>query len=279
MASMNYFFNPSVLECRRFVTENRQFSSERITKDYEFDYYLSGDRQIYIDDEYFHIHKGSLVTRKPGQHVYSYGDYDCYILTLDFSGTIHRSHYSRNTARRMQPINTSPMWDIIPPVFTPAHGDDYVRIFKQLVAPPLTGEPHDNKQNLINELLHLIITDALRDKSHVHEPKPLDAIEQAYKYMNRHFKEAITLDNIADHVHLNKNYLLRSFKKRYGITPIKFLIGVRMDNAKMLLSETDLSVSEIAERCGYNNAAFFCSTFKKLYSITPNQYRNTYMLP
>lgn len=276
---MKYFFNPNILECRRFITENCQFSSARIAMDYEFDYYVSGDRQIYIDDQYFHIHKGSLVTRKPGQRVYGYGDYNCYILTLDFSGAVHPAHYSRNTARRMQPTDTSPMWDIIPSVFVPSHGDDYVRIFKQLTATPLTDQqqlPH--KQHLINELLHLIITDALHHAGNAAEPSVSDAVEQAYRYMNRSFQESITLDNIADHVHLNKNYLLRSFKKRYGMTPIDFLIRIRMDHAKILLSETDLSVSEIAERCGYSNSSFFCSTFKKRYGITPNQYRNAYVL-
>ena len=82
---MEYIFSPTILECRYFVTQNSSYSPIRIVNDYEFDFYIDGERDMYIDDVHYKIGNGSLVIRTPGQKVYSKGDYNCYILTLDFS--------------------------------------------------------------------------------------------------------------------------------------------------------------------------------------------------
>ena len=275
---MEYLFNPTILQCKRFITHSSQLSSKRIAKDYEFDYYIDGDRQIYIDDKLYHIKKGSLVLRTPGQSVYSYGDYNCYILTLDFSGRI-LENYTRHSAFEIQPLYPSPIWDILPPVFVPEHREEYLRIFKELTSiTDLNLNNNDYALSLINEFLHLSLADALKRSTTKNAPET-DYIDDVCNYIKKNYTENITLDTLSEMTHINKHYLARKFKKRLGIPPISYLIQIRMDNAVRMLIETDFPIKEICSLCGYDDASFFNYYFKKLYDITPAQYRNLYKKP
>ena len=57
----------------------------RAVKDYEFDLFTDGEREMYLDDKHYHLSAGSFVFRKPGQVVSSIGDYNAYMITLDFA--------------------------------------------------------------------------------------------------------------------------------------------------------------------------------------------------
>ena len=102
----------------------------RRVKDYEFDFYLSGERDMYIDDRYHKITKGILVFRKPGQIVVGYGDYDCYTLSLDFSHTVNipPDVYLRHRDTPQQPTVEMPLLDEIPDTFCPYHQEELLEI-------------------------------------------------------------------------------------------------------------------------------------------------------
>ena len=94
---MNTFPIPNVLQCLTYSAKSYKKNS-RLVKDYEIDLYIDGQRDMYIDGKYYKITSGSTVFRKPNQYVESYGDYNCYTLTLDFSKTlsIPQNEYDRN---------------------------------------------------------------------------------------------------------------------------------------------------------------------------------------
>ena len=272
---MDYIFNPTILECKRFITKNTPFSSERPIMDYEFDYYIDGDRKMYIDKKYYHVRKGSLVLRKPGQTVYSSGDYNCYILTLDFTGRIIEK-YTRHNAPAVQELNDLPIWNVIPAVFVPYHREDYLRIFSELVSIiELDINKNERSQMLVNELLHLIVLDALIRQSEKNSVEA-DCIDDVCNYIKKHYMDNITLDRLSEIAHINKSHLSRKFKNRLGIPPIAYLIQSRMENAKQMLSETDFSIKEIASCIGYPDTSFFNYYFKKMLGMTPVQYRMLY---
>ena len=165
------------------------------------------------------------------------------------------------------------MWQVLPSVFEPRHYQDYVRIFEDLLS---INETDINKNPrallLVNELLHLIISDAyfcgLPDST-----IPKSPIDEICSYMKTHFAEDIRLDDLASMAHLNKNYLVRQFHKIYGISPISYLIKIRMDYSKKLLTESNLPVKLVASECGYNDPSFFHSYFKKTFHMSPAEYR------
>ena len=94
-------------------------------------------------------------------------------------------------------------------------------------------------------------------------------------YINMCFaKTDLSLERIADQVHLSANYVSTLFKKHSGMNISDYIIKIRMEHAAGLLSATNFKTYEIAERVGYTNSQYFSVLFKKFYGMTPKEYRN-----
>ena len=266
-------YSPYVLQCMHFRHESDSYSSTRTVMDYEFDFSLNCNREIWIDEIKHKIEPGCFSIRKPGQKVRSVGFYDCYMLTLDFSNHSSFIKYSRNTATHLQKTFDSEIWDVLPSVFKPSHYDDYIRLFENLLSINEINI-NDNKITplLINELIHILLSDAFYYIS-LSDSIPRTPIDKVCAHIKKHYNENLRLDDLASIAHLNKNYLVRQFKKKFGISPINYLINVRMEHAKKFLAETDLPIKTVASNCGYTDPSFFNSYFKKRFSVTPIAYR------
>ena len=97
----------------------------------------------------------------------------------------------------------------------------------------------------------------------------------AKRYIDMHFKEALTLEQLADEVHMNKYYLSHAFKREYGVSPINYMISRRIEESKYLLAETDLSMSQIAQLLGFSSLSYFSQVFRREQSISPMEYRQS----
>ncbi len=97
---------------------------------------------------------------------------------------------------------------------------------------------------------------------------------QVKRYIDTNYKEKITLDSLSRLAHINKYYLVHSFKKAYNITPIGYLQLCRIMQARRLLTETDLPVFEIAEALGFSSTSSFTQCFRRIAGITPSQQRS-----
>lgn len=84
---------------------------------------------------------------------------------------------------------------------------------------------------------------------------------------------AITVDQLAAELNVNRSYLSSRFSSEVGMSPSQYLTRVRMSTAKQLLRETDLSIGQVAARVGYNDIFYFSRLFKTREKITPTQYR------
>lgn len=93
------------------------------------------------------------------------------------------------------------------------------------------------------------------------------------RYIDLHFKESLSLDQLAEESHMNKYYLSHAFKRQYGISPINYMITRRLEESKYLLAETDLSMSQIAQLLGFSSLSYFSQLFRKTQAITPREYR------
>ena len=99
-------------------------------------------------------------------------------------------------------------------------------------------------------------------------------MEQIVDYMDRHYSEKISLDQIAQNMYLSPFYISRIFKSETGDTPINYLISLRMEKARaLLLEKQNYSIQEIAQCVGYDDAYHFSKLFKKHYGNSPSQYR------
>lgn len=99
-------------------------------------------------------------------------------------------------------------------------------------------------------------------------------VEQIVGYIEDHYNEKISLDQIAENMYLSSYYISRIFKSETGNTPIRHLIDVRLEKARELLEQGfQGSIQEVAASVGYDDAYHFSKLFKKRYGISPSQAR------
>ena len=98
-------------------------------------------------------------------------------------------------------------------------------------------------------------------------------IDELMKYMRSNFAGRLTLEFLAAHVHLSREYLSRYFKKYTGKTISEFLLEIRMSKAKEMLRTSSHSITDIAAYCGYPSVANFQKAFKKFVGMLPSAYR------
>ena len=96
------------------------------------------------------------------------------------------------------------------------------------------------------------------------------------RYIDLHFKESLTLEQLAEESHMSKYYLSHAFKREYGISPINYMISRRIEESKYLLAETDLSLSQIAQLLGFSSLSYFSQVFHRTQGISPKEYRQSH---
>ncbi|HEY3378943.1 MAG TPA: AraC family transcriptional regulator [Armatimonadota bacterium] len=101
---------------------------------------------------------------------------------------------------------------------------------------------------------------------------PFDTAKQLIEHR---FRERVTLEELAESIGVSSGYFSRAFKRAFGVSPIRYQQGLRVNAAKILLATTDLPCKEIAMRLGYTDEFYFSRTFKQLSGMTPRAYRRS----
>jgi two-component system response regulator YesN len=99
-------------------------------------------------------------------------------------------------------------------------------------------------------------------------------IEFAVNYINRHYKENPSLQEVADYMNLSAHYMSKLFKRETGENFSSYLTRCRMEEAKDRIQHTDENLIAIAYELGFNEPNYFSRVFKKMEGVTPSQYRN-----
>lgn len=100
------------------------------------------------------------------------------------------------------------------------------------------------------------------------------SIQSTMTYIDNHFSDQLTLPELANVANMSPSYFSQIFKKLNGFSPWDYVISCRVSMAKRLLLSTDLTILDIATKCGFNNCANFNRQFKKITAVTPSEYRN-----
>ncbi len=103
-----------------------------------------------------------------------------------------------------------------------------------------------------------------------------EILESAKGYINNNYNNDISLSDVAGYVYLSTSHFARAFKKYYKISPIQYLLSVRIEKAKSLLEETNLKVGDIASSVGFSAQQRFNDIFKKHLGVSPSEYRQKY---
>lgn len=93
------------------------------------------------------------------------------------------------------------------------------------------------------------------------------------QFIDEHFSEPITLDQLAAYAGLNKYYLVHVFNREMGCSPISYLIERRITESKRLLSTTTISVQQISSRLGFSSPSYFSQSFRRATGFSPVEFR------
>lgn len=98
-------------------------------------------------------------------------------------------------------------------------------------------------------------------------------IQQLMLYIDEHYNQDITLEELSAYVSITPQYLCKLFQKHLNLRPFQYITMKRIQCAKKMLSDNTLSVQEIAHMTGYKDCSYFCAVFKKYEMLSPTQFR------
>jgi YesN/AraC family two-component response regulator len=150
-----------------------------------------------------------------------------------------------------------------------ATSDSILKVNNQLltIIPTL-----NNMDDLCYKLQEAI--DAFTDCMFEHIPsKNSEIIKKAIRYISKNYANSLTLELVANQVHLNPTYFSTLFKQSTGSSFKEYLNMVRVEESKRLLSNTDYSLIDIAIATGFEDQSYFTKVFKRYTGLTPKQFR------
>lgn len=152
--------------------------------------------------------------------------------------------------------------------------DRFDMYFKSLLE---TADSEDTyREERIQALLTLILTDAyhLRPDMFVsQEEHSLISLPEIMDELDQGFADELSLADLARRHHVSTSYLSRSFREYVGMSPMQYITQSRLTHAKHLLMDTNLSVVDVASRCGFKDPSNFIRRFKAQFSLSPLQFR------
>lgn len=161
-------------------------------------------------------------------------------------------------------------------LFHTGENRDILNTFYEMYSEFVEKKPYSNI--VIPNLLKVFFARILRYYDKMAEISSSNSEEEMVavaflQYIKEHYQN-ITLEDIAKHFHFTEPYTSKLIKKATGKTFSQLLQRIRMDNAILLLKNTDISISAVGESIGYMNPENFIRLFKKYYDISPGEYRN-----
>jgi len=124
-------------------------------------------------------------------------------------------------------------------------------------------------QRLLTELIAIRKRDVFSTKYEAYR----QVLEENILWIQQHFSEEITVEELAERCHLSKFYYIKVFRAYTGQTPYDYLVGYRLVQSQRLLLETAMTVAQVGGECGFKESKNFIACFKKRTGMTPLQYR------
>ena len=165
-------------------------------------------------------------------------------------------------------IDNTLSWDI---ELTPAISH-LINLLKEMMDRPMEFGIADRADLKCMQLLEELAL--FRKRSETPQLFETENINRIIAYFNLHYCDTFSLDELIEVNGFSRSSFFRNWAKYYTVSPAKYMMQLRIAEAKRLLSETDSSVEDIALMLKFSSATYFCAVFKNLCNCTPLQYRN-----
>ena len=237
---------------------------------HELYFLLSGKRRYFIGHRIFDVDAGNLVVIPKNElhKTTSFGGkgYERYVLYF-FDEDIEEIYRLTGQKSTEDFLNSGCL----------SFGSEYAETIKKNI---MQAEFEKNHSDLytplaLRNILHNIILYAMRfgRSTDLETGAGADKIQLAAKYIRENYAEQISLGEVAGMVFMEETYFSKKFKTLTGCCFKEYLIQTRIKAAEKLLNETDFTIGEISDSCGFSSSNYFGDVFKRWKGMSPSEYR------
>lgn len=231
--------------------------------DYQLLYIASGKGHFFFDKDETIVTKGNMIIFRPGEkQVYYYYPED--------KTDVYWVHFTGFDVLKYLDLYGLPKNEN---VFFTGTSLDYEWIYNQIIR-----ELQLKRANYEEVLQNLLIHTFLMINRYIKEGKQagsdmMNEIDRAVHFFNENYSSEIIIENYAKEHMITKNWFINCFKKIMKVTPMQYILTLRLSAAKDYLENTDKNISEIARLVGYENPLYFSRLFNKHIGKSPSDYR------
>ncbi|CAM3230092.1 AraC family transcriptional regulator [Paenibacillus lupini] len=244
-------------------------------RSFEFFYLYSGERKFFIRDSVYPIQSGDLILVNSNfvhrTSELSQPNHERVVLHFDLP-------FFDGLSREETELLQSPFLDGYPIVRLNLQERLHLETLFESLLRELNDRPPGYQLHIRNMATELLLLTA----RHMQKRKALPNVEvtpvqrkvtDIIRHINQQFREPLHLDDLAKQFYISKGHLSRVFKEVTGFGFSQYINITRIKEAEHLLRETDLSITEISEQCGFENFSHFGKVFKELSGLSPRAYR------
>ncbi len=235
-------------------------------RDYQLLYIAKGKGYFYFDGPdgmETVITEGNMILFRPGEQQF-------YYYHASDKTEVYWVHF---TGRMVEGILENYALSKDNTIFYTGTSPDYAWLYRQMIQELQLCRPNYEELLTLN-LRHIFIQINRYIKEGRQKSSDVqNEIERAAHYFNEHYSEPINIDDYAASRHMSTCWFIRSFRQIIKVTPMQYILSLRMANAQSLLESTEYNISEIAEAVGYDNPLYFSRLFHKHIGVSPSEYR------
>lgn len=235
--------------------------------DYQLLYVSSGKAHFFINGEDKEVTAGSMVLFLPRQeqHYEYYGKDKTEVYWVHFTGSD-----VKNILRKCEiPLDEN--------IFYSGSSASYTTLFKEIIHEFQTCSVGYEK--MVDMYLRQLFITIQRTRQEKKQPTMSaylqDEMQYARRYFIDHYNDNINIEEFAQSRNMSVSWFLRNFKQTTKLSPMQYILNIRMNNAVSLLETTEYNVTEISAIVGYDNPLYFSRVFKKMKGVSPSDYRKT----
>jgi AraC family transcriptional regulator of arabinose operon len=232
--------------------------------DYQLLYIVSGKVTFYIDGKEEVVSPGHMVLYRPKEvQKYEYDGID--------QTQVYWVHFTGSSVKQI--LRNYGISDDMK-IFYCGSNLHYQNLFRQMIQ-ELQLRKEDFEELLVMNLrqLFILIHRQVNTINMSQNSLIVEEIDRATIYFNEHYNQNIKVEDYAASRYMSTSWFIRNFKEYTGLTPMQYILAIRIANAETLLQYTQYNITEIALSIGYDNPLYFSRIFKKQKGLSPTEYR------